>query len=87
MGLMCSSPSCQRLADLCPLGILDFSSWQLLQPVGLLASDLLLLQVSDEEDDEVLASRYISPGEALGRASPGKAGREWGCNVSSPFPL
>ena len=41
-----------------------FWSEQLLQPVGLLASNLLLLQVPDEEDDGILASRYISPREA-----------------------
>jgi len=58
-------------------------SEQLLQP-----SDLLLLQISDEEDDEISASieRYISSWGALTLVRPiRQAGRKWSRRMPNPF--
>jgi len=58
-----------------------FLSWQLLQP-----DSLLFLQVSDEEDDEMSATRHISSREALTPVRPiRQAGRKWGRRMPSPF--
>ncbi len=54
---------------------------QLLQPVS-----RLCLQVSDEEDDEMSATRHISSREALTPVRPiRQAGRKWGRRMPSPF--
>ncbi len=46
----------------------------------------LLLQVSDEEDDEMSATRHISSREALTPVRPiRQAGRKWGRRMPSPF--
>jgi len=56
-------------------------SGQLLWP-----SNSLLLQVSDEEDDEISATSYNSLREALTLVLPiTQAGRTWGCCIPSPF--
>ena len=61
-------------------------SWQLLHPIGSPASNILHLQVSDEEDDAILASRYIFSRKALTLVWPiRQAGRKWGCRIPSPF--
>jgi len=55
-------------------------SGNLLQP-----DDILFLQVSDEEDDEMSAIRHISSREALTLIQPiRQAGRKWGRRMPSP---
>lgn len=43
------------------------------------------MQVSDEEDDEISATRYISTREALTPVRPIRQGRKWGRRMPSPF--
>ena len=46
----------------------------------------MLPQVSDEEDDEMSATRHISSREALTPVRPiRQAGRKWGRRMPSPF--
>jgi len=46
----------------------------------------LFLQVSDDEDDEMSATRHISSREALTPVRPiRQAGRKWGRRMPSPF--
>ena len=42
-------------------------------------------QASDEEDDEVSATSYISSREALTPVRPIRGGRKWGKRMPSPF--
>ena len=43
------------------------------------------MQLSDDEDDEISATRYISSREALTPMRPGRGGRRWGKRMPSPF--
>lgn len=44
-----------------------------------------VLQVSDDEDDEISATRYIASREAPTPVRPIRAGRKWGKRMPSPF--
>ena len=44
-----------------------------------------LMQISDEEDDEISATRYIASREAPTPVRPVRGGRKWGKRMPSPF--
>lgn len=44
-----------------------------------------MVQVSDDEDDEISATRYIASREAPTPVRPIRAGRKWGKRMPSPF--
>ena len=43
------------------------------------------MQISDEEDDEISATRYIASREAPTPVRPVRGGRKWGKRMPSPF--
>lgn len=44
-----------------------------------------MMQVSDDEDDEISATRYIASREAPTPVKPVRGGRKWGKRMPSPF--
>lgn len=44
-----------------------------------------MTQISDDEDDEISATRYIASREAPTPVRPVRGGRKWGKRMPSPF--